>query len=783
MKWSLLMLSVLLGISSAFAQSFPDEMYLSPDGRRLILGGKSPDGLYDSSIIRRIDLTFSQSNYWQLMQQNYSSQTEIPATMTVDGVVYDSVGVRFKGETSYTMLPSGSKKTSFNISVDYIHEDQRIMGYKTLNLNNCFEDPSFMREVFYLHQERKHVPAARAAYVELYINGESWGLYPNIQQLNKNFYEEWFQSNDGVNWRADRPDNAAPGPGGGGGGWGDGTAALNYLGTDTAKYQTYYTLKSSDTEDPWTKLVNACNALNNTSSAQMTTVVPNYIDVDRALWFLASEIAFGDDDSYVHKGKMDYYVYYEPETGRITPIEYDGNSVLLSSTSSWTPFYNQTNANYPLMNKLLSVPVYRQRYLAHLRTLLKDEMDATSVSTILDQYKAQIDTYVQNDPKKLYTYSAFVSDVAALKTKVNSRRTTLSSNSEMAQVSPSISNFSWKPEGGALFAQPSGNESVITNASITHSSGLSSVWLYYSDLLMGNFNVTQMYDDGLHSDGSAGDGVYGGTIPGYSANTRIRLYIEARANNSAMTSSFLPEGAEHDVYTYVVKGSSFSAGWPVINELMADNSATVTDENGDYDDWFELYNGSDADMDISGYYLTDDASDLTQFQIASGTIIPKDGYLIFWADDEGAQGANHVNFKLSKGGELLMLLNSSQEVIDSVVFGAQTTDMGYARNPNGTGDFVIQSPTFNGNNSPTSISTLSNEQNTLLIYPNPANNTLNLKVEGPFSNTNFEVFNSSGEKILQGTTEGTMQFQTEAWPSGLYFIRIGTLVKKIMIAH
>jgi hypothetical protein len=70
-----------------------------------------------------------------------------------------------------------------------------------------------------------------------------------------------------------------------------------------------------------------------------------------------------------------------------------------------------------------------------------------------------------------------------------------------------------------------------------------------------------------------------------------------------------------------------------------------------------------------------------------------------------------------------------------------------------------------------------------LIYPNPANNTLNLKVEGPFSNTNFEVFNSSGEKILQGTTEGTMQFQTEAWPSGLYFIRIGTLVKKIMIAH
>lgn len=783
MKWSLLMLSMLLGISCIFAQSLPDEMYLSQDGRRLILGGKSPEGLYDSSIIRRIDLTFSQSNYWQLMQQNYSSQTEIPATMTVDGVVYDSVGVRFKGETSYTMLPTGSKKTSFNISVDYVHEDQRIMGYKTLNLNNCFEDPSFMREVFYLHQERKHVPAARAAYVELYINGESWGLYPSVQQLNKNFYEEWFQSNDGVNIRADRPDNAAPGSGGGGGGWGDGTAALNYLGSDTSLYQQYYTLKSSDVSDPWTKLVDACYALNKTSSAQMTTVVPNYFDIDRTLWFLASEIAFGDDDSYVHKGKMDYYIYYEPETGRITPIEYDGNSVLISSTTNWTPFYNQSNANYPLMNKLLAVPEYRQRYLAHLRTLLNDEMDATSVSAILDQYKTQIDTYVQNDPKKLYTYSSFVSDVAGLKTKIGTRRTTLSSNSEMSQVGPTISSLNWKTETGELFGQPAPNTTVVVNATITHSSGLSSVLLYYSDLLMGNFSVTQMYDDGLHSDGSAGDGVYGGTIPGYISNTRVRFYIEARANNSALTSSFLPEGAEHDVYTYVVKGTSFAAGWPVINELMADNSSTVTDENGDYDDWFELYNGSDADIDISGYYLTDDVTDLTQFQIASGTIIPKDGYLIFWADDEGDQGDNHTNFKLSKGGELLMLLNTSQEVIDSVVFGAQTTDMGYARNPNGTGSFVIQSPTYNANNSPTGTGVTTTELTTLLLYPNPANNTFNLKITGVLLGATYEVFSSTGERLVQGVAEESMQFDTSSWPSGLYFLRIGKVVKKIMITH
>ncbi len=175
----------------AYGQPLPPMMRLSDDGCHLLTGDRPPQGLYDSATIRSLYLDFPQPNFWSLMTQNYTTKTELPAKMTVKGLIYDSVGVRSKGETSYAGTQNSPKK-SFNISVDYALPEQRLMEYKTLNLNNCFQDPSFLREVFYLHQIRRQVPAASANFVNLYINGKNWGLYANVQQMNKDFLEEWF---------------------------------------------------------------------------------------------------------------------------------------------------------------------------------------------------------------------------------------------------------------------------------------------------------------------------------------------------------------------------------------------------------------------------------------------------------------------------------------------------------------------------------------------------------------------------------------------------------------
>ena len=687
----------------AYSQKLPGEMYASEDGHIMYSGGKAPEGMYDHKVVRDVYLDFPQADYWAQLTNNYQSETEIPATMTIDGIVYDSVGVRFRGNTSYFTIGNSQKK-SFAVSTDFVHADQVCMGFKNFKFNNAHEDASFMREVLYNQMASRHTPNAKANYIHLHLNGQDWGIYPNIQSLDKTFLEGYFMSNDGARFRATTGASGMGGGGGGGPSWGDGTAGMNYLGTDTATYQKYYSLKSSDIADPWQKLIDACQVLSTATANNMESVRAK-IDIDKALWFLAAENVFTDDDSYIMKGKMDYYVYYEPETDRTTPLEYDGNSSFqtnAATSNNWGPFKNVTNVNYPLLNKLLNIPEWRQRYLAHYRTILNETFTVENANAIIDSTDAMIKALVNSDPKKLYTYAQYTSGVQALKTFVANRRNFLVNNTEVAQVAPVIASAPYFNSALEEYAPIIANESALVQASVTSATGISKVNLYYATGLVGNFTVTGMFDDGTHGDAVSGDGTYVAQIPGYDAGTLVRYYIEAIAANAALSASYLPAGAEHDIFIYTVTALPVSNG-VVINEILASNNAGATDEAGDYEDWIELYNTNGFEVDLSGFYLSDDVTTPDKWQIPAGTILPADSYLIIWADDEAAEGAFHAGFKLSGAGESLVFSDHTLTPLDEVVFGQQTTDLGYARYPNGTGEFRIQKATFKASNDITQI--------------------------------------------------------------------------------
>ena len=92
-------------------------------------------------------------------------------------------------------------KRSLNVSLDFVDPDQRLLGYKTLNLLNAHEDPTFLHTVLYLHIARQYIPAPKANFVRVVINGESWGLYVNAQQFDKIFLAENYQSGKGARWK------------------------------------------------------------------------------------------------------------------------------------------------------------------------------------------------------------------------------------------------------------------------------------------------------------------------------------------------------------------------------------------------------------------------------------------------------------------------------------------------------------------------------------------------------------------------------------------------------
>ncbi len=137
----------------------------------------------------------------------------------------------------------------------------------------------------------------------------------------------------------------------------------------------------------------------------------------------------------------------------------------------------------------------------------------------------------------------------------------------------------------------------------------------------------------------------------------------------------------------------------VINELLPKNSQNGSDEDGDFDDWIELYNPADEAQDISGYYLTDSKKNLMKWKFPQGTTIGANGYLIVWADEDSTHVSGlHTNYKLSADGENVVLLTPTQEVIDLVEYPITLVEQSWSRKPNGTGDFEWSVPTFNKTN-------------------------------------------------------------------------------------
>jgi hypothetical protein len=759
---------------TALAQNLPDEYRVTDDGRRLVAGDQPTTGLYEEGTIKAIHLTFAQDNWWTLLENSYDTGIPVMAGLSCNGVTYDSVGVRIKGETSYFMLPPGAEKVSLDINMDEFVPGQDLEGYESINLNNGFQDPTVMRDVAYHHLARPHIPAAKACFAKLYINGMNWGLYDLVQDLDGDFIREWWFSNDGARWRAQRSDGQMGGP------WGDGTAALNYLGLDTNAYKVYYTLKNANTPEPWIRLVQVCAELNNTPITQLRDTLERYMDLDRVLWHLAVENAFADDDSYIYKGKSDYSLYWEPETGRMTTQEIDGNSPLGTQNLNWGPFYHADNPNYPLLNRLLQVPDLRQRYLAHMRTIITEAMLPANFLQLTNTYRNLIDTVVQNDPKKLMTYVQFNNGVNSLQGNLNTRRNNLLANAEVAQVGPAIGAVDHFVAAG-MDQPPVAAEAASVRAAVSSGNGISAVVLHWCAGVWGRFARTPMYDDGAHDDGAAGDGTWGAAIPGQAAGTWVRYYVEARAANTATTASFSPAGAEHDVYVYQVATNNSPIDGVVINELMASNSATAMDGSGQYDDWIELYNGGNSAVDLQGWYLTDTPFEPTKWQLPAGTVMAPDSYMIVWADEDASQGDMHANFKLSASGESVLLYDADTALVDQVDFGQQVTDQGYARVPNGTGPFVIQAPTFGANNSSLGIGS-NGAPATFRLYPNPAAAFAVVVWEGG-SPQDVTLVDATGRTVLDRRMRSGERIEIDGLAPGAYVVRAGAAVGRLVVAR
>jgi hypothetical protein len=571
-----------------------------------------------------------------------------------------------------------------NLSIEYTNAGARLLGYKTVNLNNAANDETIMREPVYFNIMRRYVPCPRGSMARLYINDAYWGVYSLIEQENSDLIEEYFPSTDGDRWRA--PNTGGGGGGGGGGGFGGAGSAFSFLGTNVNSYRANYELKSDNSTNAWQRLVNAIIVLSNTPAAELREKIEEVFAVDSWLWYFALENILADDDSYWNKG-ADYGFYYEPESGRIHPVQHDGNEAFTAGDVQLSPFAGQA-ANRPLLFRFLANNELRQRYLAHLRTILAESFNPAAVTPMINHFHQLSVAGIISDTRKSFSMTAYTNDLNSLRAWVTNRHRFLTNQAEVRAVAPIIEEVNEPP------TRPAATEIPAITAKVTpgDASGIDSVWLYWRDLPHGKFLKGQMFDDGAHSDGAAGDGVFGAATAAYPAGNKIHFYVEARAGNTNRTASFAPARAEGEPYSYRVALVTAPYTPVVINEIMAQNQSSVADPQGDFDDWIELRNISDEEVDISGWHLSDEPNNPRKWAFPAGTKILANGYLMVWADEDGKDSPGlHASFRLGADGETILLTDTDANenaVRDSLTFGLQETDRSYGRSPANADQFV-----------------------------------------------------------------------------------------------
>jgi hypothetical protein len=312
------------------------------------------------------------------------------------------------------MVPAGYKR-SLNVSADYSDSKQRVLGAKTLNLLNGNGDPSFLSSVLYSTIARNYLPAPQVNLVRVVINGESWGVYCNAQQFDKDFLAQWYPSGKGVRWKV-------PGSPRGGGG-------LAYEGEELSSYERLYEIKTDDKKDAkkgWEALIRLCRTLQQTPLEELEAALAPMLDIDGVLRFLAVENATMNSDGYWTRGS-DFSLFMD-QAGVFHVIPHDMNECFQpigagrggppgggrGESSERTPpgatvdpLAGITDPKKPLISRLLAVPALRDRYLDYVAEIATRWLDWKALEPTVAEYAKLIEKDIETDTRKLESTQAF----------------------------------------------------------------------------------------------------------------------------------------------------------------------------------------------------------------------------------------------------------------------------------------------------------------------------------------------------------------------------------------
>ncbi|MHA2854611.1 CotH kinase family protein [Paenibacillus lautus] len=362
-------------------------------------GSSENDGLQeqvDSAVFPKdkvidVKITIDEADF-QDMLDNASAEEYKEASVNYNGMQFDHVGIRTKGNLSLrSVVNSDSDRYSFKISFDE-YLNQTLNGISKINLNNNYSDASYMREFLtYELAESVGLPTPGFSYVNVYVNDELWGFYLAIEQIGDSYLQRHFDNSYGALYKAEMTGSGSD---------------LAWLGSDPDSY-TGLVMKSKSSNDD--VLIDMLDELNNGTDYEKV------LDVDNVLKYVALNVVASNMDSYLGMNKQNYYLYENNGIFSVLPWDYNmafggfgGSGILIDEPTQGAL------AERPLIAKLLEVDEYKERYHAILSEMLEGYMQQDHFEERVAQLQELISEHVKQDPRPFYSYEEYEQSLPTL---------------------------------------------------------------------------------------------------------------------------------------------------------------------------------------------------------------------------------------------------------------------------------------------------------------------------------------------------------------------------------
>jgi spore coat protein CotH len=248
--------------------------------------------LYDPTNLPRFDITLPQESMDGL---NMDPDTYVPGELRYGDEVVANIGVRIKGEYSKRAL---AQKAAFKLKFDEFVDKQEFRGLRRMTLNNMIQDPSFIAERLSYHVYRAAgLPAPRCNSALVYVNGEFFGVYANVETEDKTFLRRWFEDEDGNLYE-------------------EGQVDFRYGA------QEYFDLETNEMENDRTDLVALIEVVQNTTPETLLADISPLLDMDHFMKFTALEGLVNQWDMYGYTRftPNNFRLYHDPTSDKFVFI-------------------------------------------------------------------------------------------------------------------------------------------------------------------------------------------------------------------------------------------------------------------------------------------------------------------------------------------------------------------------------------------------------------------------------------------------------------------------------